>query len=83
MYLAPDDFPAPNPDELELVAPARAKPGEPFTVSVIEHDCVTDQVTFETSCESVPAAGARRSGGGDHRRRRDRDELTAPTRPAS
>ena len=58
IYLAPDNFPAPNPDELELVAPARAKPGEPFTVSVIEHGCVTDQVTFETSCESVPAVGA-------------------------
>ena len=58
VFLAPDNFPAPNPDELELVAPARAKPGEPFTVSVIEHGCVTDQVTFETSCESVPAVGA-------------------------
>jgi hypothetical protein len=58
VYLAPDSFPAPNPDELELVAPARAKPGVPFTVSVIEHGCVTDQVTFETSCESVPAVGA-------------------------
>ena len=58
VFLAPDNFPAPNPDELELVAPARARPGEPFTVSVIEHGCITDQVTFETSCESMPAVGA-------------------------
>lgn len=58
VYLASDNFPEPNPDELELRAPARAAPGEPFTVSVIEHGCVTDQVTFETSCESVPAVGA-------------------------
>jgi RTX calcium-binding nonapeptide repeat (4 copies) len=58
VYLASDNFPEPNPDELELRAPARTAPGEPFTVSVIEHGCVTDQVTFETSCESVPAVGA-------------------------
>ena len=64
VYLAPDNFPAPNPDELELVAPARAQPGEPFTVSVIEHGCVTDQVTFETSCESAPAVGATITGAG-------------------
>lgn len=64
IYLAPDNYPAPNPDELELVAPARAKPGEPFTVSVIEHGCVTDQATFETSCASVPAVGATVAGAG-------------------
>jgi len=64
IYLAPDNYPAPNPDELELRAPARAQPGEPFVVSVIEHGCVTDQVTFETTCASLPAAGATVAGGG-------------------
>jgi hypothetical protein len=64
IYLAPDNFPAPNPAELELVAPARAQPGEQFTVSVIEHGCTTDQVTFEVTCESVPAVGATVAGAG-------------------
>ncbi|MDX6583156.1 MAG: hypothetical protein QOI10_2340 [Solirubrobacterales bacterium] len=63
-YLAPDDFPNPNPAELELKAPPRAKAGQPFTVSVIEHKCVTDQNTGETTCTSGPAAGASVSGGG-------------------
>ena len=31
---------------------------------MIEHGCVTDQVTFETSCESVPAVGATIAGAG-------------------
>ena len=64
VYLASDNFPEPNPDELELRAPARAAPGEPFTVSVIEHGCVTDPNTFEVSCESAPAAGAIVGGAG-------------------
>jgi hypothetical protein len=64
VYLAPDNYPAPNPDELELIAPARTEPGEPFTVSVVEHGCTTDQVTFATSCASAPAAGASVAGGG-------------------
>jgi hypothetical protein len=64
VFLAPDNFPEPNPDELELVAPARAAPGEPFSVSVIEHACVTDPNTFEVSCQSAPAAGVTVAGGG-------------------
>ncbi len=63
-YLAPDDFPNPNPAELELQAPARAQAGQPFTVTVVEHKCVTDQDTFETTCTSGPAAGVT-VGGGD------------------
>ena len=63
VYLAPDNFPAPNPAELELRAPARAKPGEPFSVSVTSHSCVTDpNPPFATSCEAVPAPGATISG---------------------
>jgi len=56
-YLAPDAFPNPNPAELELEAPAGVTAGDPFSVSVIEHKCVTDQDTFATSCTSGPAAG--------------------------
>ncbi len=63
IYLAPDNFPSPSPDELELIAPARAQPGEPIEVSVIEHGCTTDQITFEVSCGSAPAAGVTISGG--------------------
>jgi Ca2+-binding RTX toxin-like protein len=57
IYLAPDNYPAPNPAELELVAPARAQAGEPVDVQVIEHACTTDPATFETTCASAPAAG--------------------------
>jgi hypothetical protein len=64
VYLAPDNFPEPNPDELELVAPARAELGQPFSVSVVEHGCVTDPNTFEVRCESQPAAGVTVAGGG-------------------
>lgn len=64
VYLAPDNFPEPNPDELELIAPARTTPGEPFSVSVIEHGCATDPNTFEVTCQSAPAAGATVAGGG-------------------
>jgi len=56
-YLSPDNFPDPNPAELELRAPAGVKAGDPFAVSVIEHKCATDPDTFETSCASAPAAG--------------------------
>ena len=62
VYLAPDNFPAPNPKELELTAPPRARPGESFEVSVVEHGCVTDPNTFEVSCQSLPAAGATIAG---------------------
>ncbi len=62
-YLAPDAFPNPNPAELELVAPARAQAGQAFAVSVVEHKCVTDSNTFETTCSSGPAAGVSVSGG--------------------
>jgi hypothetical protein len=61
-YLAPDNFPNPNPAELELIAPARAEAGKAFKVSVVEHSCVTDQQTFEVSCTSKPAAGVTVSG---------------------
>jgi hypothetical protein len=64
VYLAPDNFPEPNPDELELIAPARAELGEPFSVSVVEHACVTDPNTFEVNCESAPAAGVTVAGRG-------------------
>jgi hypothetical protein len=63
-YLATDAFPNPNPAELELVSPSRAVAGEPFAVSAIEHKCVTDQTTFDTTCSSGPAAGVT-IGGGD------------------
>ena len=62
-YLSPDNYPNPNPAELELQAPPGAVAGQPFTVSVVEHKCVTDQTTFETTCASGPAAGATVSGG--------------------
>jgi hypothetical protein len=65
-YLAPDNFPAPNPRELELRAPARALAGEPFEVTVVEHGCVTEaSPPFTTTCESNPAAGATVQGGGE------------------
>lgn len=57
VYLAPDMFPAPNPAELELRGPARARPDEAVTIRAIEHACVTDQVTFEVGCSSDPAPG--------------------------
>ena len=57
-YLASDNFPAPNPEELELIAPARAKTGSSFSVQVLEHACTTDQTTFEITCQTQPAAGA-------------------------
>ncbi len=62
-YLAPEAFPNPNPAELELTAPPRAKAGEPFTVSVVEHKCVSDPNTFEITCTSGPASGVSISGG--------------------
>jgi hypothetical protein len=62
-YLAPDNYPSPNPAELELRSPARATTGQPFEVSVVEHKCVTDQNTFETTCASGPAAGVKVTGG--------------------
>lgn len=64
-YLAPDDFPNPNPAELELSAPAGVKAGAPFSIKVIEHKCVTDQTTFETTCTSGPAEGVKVTGGDD------------------
>jgi hypothetical protein len=65
LYLAPDDFPNPNPAELELKAPAGVKAGSSFSVSVTEHKCVTDQTTFETACTSGPADGVTVSGADD------------------
>ena len=62
-YLAPDNFPAPNPAELELQAPAAANGGDSVEVSVIEHACATDQTTFEVTCTASPAAGVTISGG--------------------
>jgi Domain of unknown function (DUF4430) len=63
-YLAPDDFPNPNPAELELSAPARAQSGQPFTVSVAEHKCVTgSSPPFATTCSTGPASGVTVSGG--------------------
>jgi hypothetical protein len=62
-YLAPDNFPNPNPAELELTAPARATPGEPFTAQVLQHSCATDPNTFEVTCSTQPAAGATITGG--------------------
>lgn len=65
VYLAPDNFPAPNPAELELVAPARERAGEEVEVEVVQHSCVTDpNPPFETTCGSTPAAGVTVSGGG-------------------
>ena len=63
LYLAADNFPAPNPSELELVAPARAEAGAPFDVQVLQHACVTDPSTFAVTCSSTPAAGVTVSGG--------------------
>jgi hypothetical protein len=63
VYLAPDMFPAPNPAELELRGPARARPGAQFTVRAVEHACVTDQTTFEVSCESTAVEGVEIRGG--------------------
>jgi hypothetical protein len=57
-YLAPDNFPEPSPEELELIAPARAQAGSTFSVQVLEHACTTDQTTFEISCQTQPAVGA-------------------------
>jgi hypothetical protein len=63
-YLAADNFPNPNPAELELLAPARATPGDSFTVRVRQHACATDPVSFETTCSTAPAEGASvRTGG--------------------
>ena len=63
-YLAPDNFPDPNPVELELIAPARTAGGAPFAVSVIQHACVTDSnPPFATNCQSKPAGGVTVSGG--------------------
>jgi hypothetical protein len=61
-YLAPDDFPNPNPAELELKAPAGVKAGSPFSIEVVEHKCVTDSTTFDTTCSSGPAAGVKVTG---------------------
>ncbi len=61
-YLAPDAYPNPNPAELELIAPARAKAGTSFQARVLEHSCTTDQTTFETTCEARPAEGATVTG---------------------
>jgi hypothetical protein len=63
-YLSPDNFPNPNPAELELEVPPRVEAGESFTVRVLQHACVTDQVTFEVTCTSGPAAGVTVSTGG-------------------
>ena len=62
-YLAPDDFPNPNPAELELQAPARAEAGQTFAVTVLDHKCVTQsEPPFETECTSGPASGVTVSG---------------------
>jgi Ca2+-binding RTX toxin-like protein len=63
-YLAPDAFPNPNPAELELIAPARAKAGEPFAVSVVAHTFENKpEPPFATSCQARPAAGVTVTGG--------------------
>jgi Ca2+-binding RTX toxin-like protein len=63
-YLAPEAFPNPNPAELELIAPPRAKAGEPFAVSVVEHKCVSESSPpFAITCTSGPATGVSVSGG--------------------
>jgi len=65
IYLAPDNFPAPNPAELELVSPPRVEQGSQFSVSVLEHACVTDpNPPYETSCEMRPASGVTVTGAG-------------------
>jgi hypothetical protein len=64
IYLSPDNFPAPNPAELELRTPARARPGDELRARVISHACVTDPITFEVRCDSAPAEGATVSGPG-------------------
>ena len=71
-YLSPNNYPNPNPAELELQAPARAQAGQPFSVTVLEHKCVTDPDTFVTTCDTGPAAGVTSPAvtPGDHRRRR-------------
>lgn len=62
-YLAPDNFPNPNPAELELIAPARTPAGSSYAVSVIQHACSTDpSPPFATSCESAPAQGVTVTG---------------------
>ena len=61
-YLAPNNFPDPNPAELQLQAPARAQAGQPFSVAVLEHKCVTDPDTFVTTCDTGPAAGVTVAG---------------------
>lgn len=62
-YLAPDNFPDPNPAELELQAPAGVQAGKAFTATVIEHKCVTQSdPPFATTCSSGPAAGVTISG---------------------
>ncbi|MFI5123453.1 MAG: DUF4430 domain-containing protein [Vicinamibacteria bacterium] len=62
-YLAPDAFPNPNPAELELIAPAGAKAGTPFGVSVLQHSCTTQSSPpFATECLTSPAVGATVSG---------------------
>jgi hypothetical protein len=64
-YLAPDNFPNPNPKELELRAPARVVAGQQFDVSVIEHGCVSDpNPPYTTTCSSNPAAGVQVAGAG-------------------
>ncbi len=64
-YLAPDNFPAPNPKELELRAPARVQPGDTFEATVLEHGCVSDpNPPFTTTCTSGPAAGVSVDGAG-------------------
>ena len=81
-----DAFPNPNPAELELVAPARAQAGEPFTVSVIEHTCVTDRTPFDDHVHQRPGRrgdGQRRRRAGDHRRRRHARRSTVATAPAT
>ncbi len=62
-YLSPNNYPDPNPAELELEAPARAQAGQPFSVTVLEHKCVTDPDTFVTTCDTAPAAGVSVTGG--------------------
>ena len=63
-YLSPNNFPNPNPAELELQAPARALAGQPFGVTVVEHKCVTQSdPPFATTCTSGPAAGVAVAGG--------------------
>lgn len=61
-YLAPDAYPNPNPAELELIAPARTEAGDDVQAKVVEHSCVTDQTTFETTCASKPAEGVTVTG---------------------